>query len=121
MLGAASVPIVASSYVVAGSRGGAFKSADGGTVVSGDHGARSGHEVSGGESVRGPALELVSVLCRALEDAGVRYCHFKSNEGIELSASGENDLDLLVHRADTQRFDRVITGLGFKAVDYRSA
>ena len=98
-----------------------MKSADGGTVVSGDHGARSGHAVSDGESVRGPALELVSVLCRALEDAGVRYCHFKSNEGIELSASGENDLDLLVHRADTQRFDRVITGLGFKAVDYRSA
>ena len=47
-----------------------MKSADGGTVVSGDHGARSGHAVSDGESVRGPALELVSVLCRALEDAG---------------------------------------------------
>lgn len=96
-------------------------SADGGTVVSRSHGTQAGHAPSGGPPDVGRSLELVSVLCRAFEEAGIRYCHFKSNEGIELSASGENDLDLLVHRADTQRFDEVVTRLGFKAVDYASA
>ena len=42
----------------------------------------------------GEALELVSSLCLALHDAGIRYCHWKSNESLDRSASGENDLVL---------------------------
>ena len=60
------------------------------------------------------ALDLVVQLCRALEDERVRYCHWKSNEAIDRSASGDNDLDLLVDRADADRFGAVLPGSGFK-------
>jgi thymidylate kinase len=62
----------------------------------------------------GRALELVSSLCRALQDAGIRYCHWKSNESLDRSASGENDLDLLVLRSDADRFEGVLRDLGFR-------
>jgi thymidylate kinase len=53
-------------------------------------------------------------LCRTLADEGIRYCHWKSNEEIALSASGRNDLDLLIERADAQRFGALLQSLGFK-------
>src|SRR5437588_4577044 len=59
------------------------------------------HEID----VRGETLELVASLCRSLEGTGIRYCHWKSNESLDRSASGENDLDLLVHRSDARRFE----------------
>lgn len=62
----------------------------------------------------GEALELVSSLCGALHDAGIRYCHWKSNESLDRSASGENDLDLLVLRSDARRFEGVLRDLGFR-------
>ena len=43
-----------------------------------------------------PELELVRFLCQALLLNGVSYCHWKSNDALDRSASGENDLDLLV-------------------------
>jgi thymidylate kinase len=63
---------------------------------------------------RGATLELIATLCRALEDADVAYCHWKSNESLDRSATGENDLDLLVRRADSERFERVLARLDFK-------
>jgi thymidylate kinase len=62
----------------------------------------------------GRPLELVSTLCRALEEAGIRYCHWKSNESLDRSASGENDLDLLVLRSDARRFEGILRDLGFR-------
>ncbi len=59
-------------------------------------------------------LGLIASLCGALDAEGVRYCHWKSNEAIARSASGENDLDLLVSRSDAQRFEGIIRRLGFK-------
>jgi Uncharacterised nucleotidyltransferase len=59
-------------------------------------------------------LGLVVELCEALETAGVRYCHWKSNDMLDRSARGENDLDLLMHRADGQRFAEVLARLGFR-------
>ena len=59
-------------------------------------------------------LELIAVLCRSLDAGGVRYCHWKSNEAISRSATGENDLDLLVSRADAERFEEILRRLGFK-------
>ncbi|HZD18352.1 MAG TPA: hypothetical protein VE669_09455, partial [Actinomycetota bacterium] len=53
-------------------------------------------------------------LCRALAERGVSYCHFKSNEALDRSASGENDLDLLIDRGDAQGFHEVLAELGFK-------
>lgn len=60
------------------------------------------------------ALELVSVLCRELDQEHVRYCHWKSNEALDRSATGENDLDLLVSRSHAQRFEGILRRLGFK-------
>jgi len=60
------------------------------------------------------ALWLVRELCAQLREEGVRYCHWKSNDMLARSASGENDLDLLVHRYDAQRFAEVMARLGFR-------
>lgn len=60
------------------------------------------------------ALWLVRELCAQLHEERVRYCHWKSNDMIARSASGENDLDLLVHRYDAQRFAEVLDRLGFR-------
>jgi thymidylate kinase len=61
-----------------------------------------------------PPLRLVEELCGALRDAGVTYCHWKSNDMLHLSASGENDLDLLVDRRDLPAFLAVLAAHGFK-------
>lgn len=61
-----------------------------------------------------PPLQLVESLCHALERDGVVYCHWKSNEALDKSANGENDLDLLIERASAARFAEVLHQLGFK-------
>jgi thymidylate kinase len=60
------------------------------------------------------ALALVRRLCRVLDTEDVAYCHWKSNEALDRSASGDNDLDFLVARRDVQRFTEVLHRLGFK-------
>ena len=59
-------------------------------------------------------LVAVSELAEHLRDAGVAYCHWKSNEAIDRSATADNDLDLLVARADAGAFTAVVDQLGFK-------
>ena len=59
-------------------------------------------------------LDLVVSLCRALAERGITYCHWKSNHALERSASGENDLDLLVDRRDASRFTELLHRYGFK-------
>jgi thymidylate kinase len=59
-------------------------------------------------------LHLISRLRDELAAAGVRYCHWKSNEALDRSASGENDLDLLVSREDLGKFREILSRLGFK-------
>lgn len=49
-----------------------------------------------------------------LSNAGVRYCHWKSNDKIGLSETGDNDLDILVQREDISKFKEILFGLGFK-------
>ena len=56
----------------------------------------------------------VAELCRALAERQVSYCHWKSNEALDRSASGENDLDLLVSRRDAQTFLEILYRLGYK-------
>jgi thymidylate kinase len=60
------------------------------------------------------ALPLVVALARALEEAGVACCHFKSNEALDRSLRGENDLDLLIGAEGTGPFLEVLARLGFK-------
>jgi thymidylate kinase len=59
-------------------------------------------------------LDLVTRLSLRLQEARVPYCHFKSNEAIERSLTGDNDLDLLVGAAGADRFLEVLSELGFK-------
>ena len=59
-------------------------------------------------------LDLVVSLCLKLEAAHVPYCHFKSNEALDRSLTGENDLDLLVGAEGAERFLEVLAALGFK-------
>ncbi|MCB0064667.1 MAG: hypothetical protein KDE19_21235 [Caldilineaceae bacterium] len=66
------------------------------------------------ESTAEPILSLILQLCAALRRTPIRWCHWKSNAAIDRSATGENDLDLLVHRGDLAPFTALITGLGFK-------
>jgi thymidylate kinase len=58
-------------------------------------------------------LELIARVASHLEEAGVRYCHWKSNAAIVRSATGANDLDLLVHREDVRSFTELLSHLGF--------
>ncbi len=59
-------------------------------------------------------LALIQRLCQALEAERITYCHWKSNNALDRSASGDNDLDLLVSRADGPRFTELLYRLGFK-------
>ncbi len=60
------------------------------------------------------ALALIDRLCRQLQAENITYCHWKSNNMIHRSASGENDLDLLIRRSDGTRFEALLHRLGFK-------
>ena len=62
-------------------------------------------------------LKLIYQLCQVLQTESIAYCHWKSNDAISLSASGENDLDLLVGRSDGQRFTEILYRLGFKKTE----
>jgi len=61
-----------------------------------------------------PALKLVTKLCMELDTARIIYCHWKSNAKLARSASGENDLDLLISRSNVQQFTQILIKLGFK-------
>jgi thymidylate kinase len=59
-------------------------------------------------------LGLVVELLDELEQERIEYCHWKSTNALDLSATGENDLDLLVDRGSAQRFTEILWRLGFK-------
>ncbi|MGH3135637.1 MAG: hypothetical protein ACRDPV_03980 [Gaiellaceae bacterium] len=59
-------------------------------------------------------LTTVSSLIDRLNDAGVRYCHWKSNWILSETLEGKTDLDLLVHRQDAASYRRILQDLGFR-------
>src|SRR6266487_82316 len=61
-----------------------------------------------------PILDLIRRLCDALDGEKIAYCHWKSNIALDSSLSGDNDLDLLISRADAQRFTSILSRLVFK-------
>jgi thymidylate kinase len=67
-----------------------------------------------------PVLLLVLKLCQFLEAENIAYCHWKSNNALDRSANGENDLDLLISRADITRFKEILSRLGFKRANGRA-
>lgn len=62
----------------------------------------------------GSVLHLVRKLSMALAEEKILYCHWKSNNALDRSASGENDLDLLISRADASKFTAILYRLEFK-------
>lgn len=57
--------------------------------------------------------QLVRRLLGALDGHAITWCHWKSNDMLAASASGENDLDLLVARADVGRCRALLHEHGF--------
>jgi thymidylate kinase len=58
--------------------------------------------------------DLIIRLCTVLNEQGIQYCHWKSNAALDRSLRGENDLDLLVSRADAGKFTDILSNLEFK-------
>ena len=54
------------------------------------------------------------MLFAALERQGIRYCHWKSNIRLAETLAGLEDIDLLVHPADSHAFQHIINECGFK-------
>jgi thymidylate kinase len=79
-----------------------------------DHRAVMNRAGPGASQPAAPALDLVTRLAAALDDAAVSWCHWKSNEAIDRSASGDNDLDLLIARGDAGRVEEILARLGFR-------
>jgi thymidylate kinase len=61
-----------------------------------------------------PVLNLIYKLCDALKRENINYCHWKSNAALDRSASGENDLDLLIGREHIQHFTEILSRFNFK-------
>ncbi len=59
-------------------------------------------------------LTAAARLFSLLNQAGVRYCHWKSSLRLTDSLAGRTDLDLLVDRRDEQVFRRILSEQGFK-------
>jgi thymidylate kinase len=62
-------------------------------------------------------IAVVRELCQALESEGVGYCHWKSNAFLDRSRTAQNDLDLLVRRADAELFTAIAHRLSFKQAE----
>ncbi|RPI35099.1 MAG: hypothetical protein EHM70_00725 [Chloroflexota bacterium] len=54
------------------------------------------------------ALPAIASLFEALNESGVRYCHWKSNLRLDKSLQGQTDLDLLVDRSHQELFNRIL-------------
>lgn len=63
------------------------------------------------------AMPLVVELATELREAGVAYCHWKSNRFIGRAVRAETDLDLLVAKRDARKFLQVLSSCGFLATD----
>ena len=61
-----------------------------------------------------PVLAIAGKLFSELEDRGVRYCHWKSNQHLDAALAGRTDIDILVAHEDAARFMGIISSLGFK-------
>jgi thymidylate kinase len=76
-----------------------------------------GPGASTGDDERGfpdGTLGLVRRVFSALNEGGVRYCHWKSTTALPLALAGRTDLDLLVDRAHAAPFTAAVRGAGFK-------
>jgi hypothetical protein len=61
-----------------------------------------------------PALTVLQSLFERLHEAGVRYCHWKSNEHLGPSMVGKTDVDVLVDRRAIVALTRILGESNFK-------
>jgi hypothetical protein len=61
-------------------------------------------------------LRVCQRLFEQLNQEGLRYCHWKSNEHLLEALAGETDLDLLVAPEERTRFARILDALDFKRI-----
>jgi thymidylate kinase len=54
-------------------------------------------------------LEVLRTLFERLHQAGIRYCHWKSNEHLGPAMTGKTDVDVLVERRAAQALTRLLT------------
>jgi thymidylate kinase len=71
-------------------------------------------QLEAGPARTSPPLVVVTELSRGLHEAGVSYCHWKSNEHLHAAVQGDTDLDLLVDRQSALRVTRVLAEAGYK-------
>jgi hypothetical protein len=61
-----------------------------------------------------PALQVLRDLFERLHEAGIRYCHWKSNEHLGPSMVGKTDVDVLVDRRAIVALTRILGESNFK-------
>lgn len=65
----------------------------------------------------GDRLSLVGELLHELDQAGIAFVHWKSNEHLPAALRGETDLDLLVDRGRRHEFEELVADAGFVAIE----
>lgn len=58
-------------------------------------------------------VDLVARLTNSLQEQEISYCHWKSNTSLGAALAGDTDLDILVAEGDKERFESVLSNLGF--------
>jgi O-antigen/teichoic acid export membrane protein/thymidylate kinase len=59
-------------------------------------------------------LATVQTLLEALHHQNILYCHWKSNEHLDASMTGDTDLDVLFHHEQKEQLEALLAKLGFK-------
>jgi hypothetical protein len=61
-------------------------------------------------------LQAVKALFDTLNEQGIQYCHWKSNQHLDQALKGLTDLDLLVERSQRQLFKTILYQLRCKSI-----
>jgi hypothetical protein len=64
-----------------------------------------------------PKLSLIANLLDAFHECGINYCHWKSNEHLNASMTGDTDLDVLFDEKQKDQLLLLLEELGFKKFD----
>lgn len=76
-------------------------------------------EASGQDELQ--PLEQALHLFRAFDAAGVRYCHYKSNQHLLPALAGDTDLDILLDAGHAREAQVVLGASGYKRFDAKMA
>ncbi|HTE28578.1 nucleoside/nucleotide kinase family protein [Flavitalea sp.] len=59
-------------------------------------------------------LSLIEEVLQSFHELNIKYCHWKSNEHLAASMSGDTDLDILFDEQDKAGFEIIMNNYGFK-------